>query len=234
MLTLPFSDSIPIYVALGLLIASLAALVSFICRRLYRLIARLRGKHVRPLGVVGSTFRLLLILLAIAVSAAVLMLLGFIQSYVAFTHQKRIATVYCTALPKNGNEMTLRLVTVDSPTGGRLYRFRLLGQQWAIEGHILKWEDWLNFSGLQTMYKLTRVRGRYIRADDEASGPASAYSLISNQDDPGWRWLYKYGEMLPFVHAVYGNTVFSFPSTTKRFGIYVTTSGFMAKEEEGD
>ncbi len=233
MLTLPFPGPIPIYIALGLLIVSLAALVVFIWRRLYRLIARLRGRGVRHAGIVGSTLRLLLILLAIAVFAAVLMLLGFIQSYAAFTHQKRIATVYCTALPKAENEMTLRLVTVDSPTAGRLYRFRILGQQWAVEGHILKWEDWLNFLGLQTMYRLTRVRGRYIRAEDEVSGPASAYSLISNQEDPGWRWLYRYGEMLPFVHAVYGNTVFSFPSTTKRFGIYVTTSGFMTKEEEG-
>jgi hypothetical protein len=34
------------------------------------------------------------------------------------------------------------------------------------------------------------------------------------------------------VDAVYGNTVFTFPSATKIFQISVTTSGFMIEERE--
>jgi len=63
--------------------------------------------------------------------------------------------------------MALWLVTFEPPTIGYLSHHRLRGQQWAVEGHILKWDDWLNLLGLQTMYKLTRVRGRYLRAEDE-------------------------------------------------------------------
>ncbi len=232
--TLPFSGSILIYILLGLLIAATVWLVVFICRRVYRLFCRLRGKPVPRVGIVGSTFRLLAVLLLITATTATLMLLAFIQSYTAFTHRDRIAKVYCTAVPGKEEEMLLKLVTIDSSTGGRLRQFRLFGQQWAIEGHILKWEDWLNFLGLRTMYKLTRVTGRYVRAEDEVSRPASAYSLISNQEDPKWRWLYEYGEFLPFVQAVYGNTVFNFPSPTRSFEIYVTTSGFMATEGKGE
>jgi hypothetical protein len=234
MFTLPFTGSILVYILLGLLIAGLASLVVFLCRRVYRFISRVRGKPVARVGIVGSTFRLLVILLLIAATTATLMLLAFIQSYTAFTHRERIAKVYCTPVPGAKEEMVLKLVTLDSPTGGHLRQFRLFGQQWAIEGHILKWEDWVNFLGLHTMYKLTRVRGRYVRAEDEVARPASAYSLISDQEDPKWRWLYEYGELLPFVHAVYGNTVFNFPSPTKSFEIYVTTSGFMAKEGKGE
>jgi hypothetical protein len=230
MLNPPFSGSVPIYVALGLLILSLALLMGFICRRVYRLIRRLRHRPIPHVGIVTSTLRLLLMLLLIALSAAVLFLSGFIQSYTAFTHRQRAAIVYCAPAEGLEDEMALWLVTFEPPTIGYLSHHRLRGQQWAVEGHILKWDDWLNLLGLQTMYKLTRVRGRYLRAEDESSKPATASSLVEQEEDPRWRWLYEYGARLPFVSAVYGNTVFTFPSDTKTFEIYATPFGFMIEE----
>jgi hypothetical protein len=232
MLNLPFSGSSPIYVVLGLLILSLALLMGFICRRVYRLIRRLRHRPIPHVGTVTSTLRLLLILLAVALSAAVLFLLGFTQSYTAFTHRERAAMVYCAPAESQEDEMVLWLVTFEPPTGGYLSHHRLRGQQWAVEGHILKWDNWLNLLGLQTMYKLTRVRGRYLRAEDESSKPAKAYSLVEHEEDPRWRWLYEYGARLPCVTAVYGNTVFTFPSDSKTFEIYATPFGFMIEEGE--
>jgi hypothetical protein len=232
MLNLPFSGSIPIYIALGLLFVSLAFLIGFIYIRVGRLMYRLRRRPVARVGIVTSTLRLLLILLAVAVSAAILFLFAFSQSYTALTHRALVAEAYCTPVPGQKDEMTLWLVTFESPHVGYLTQYRLGGHQWAIEGHILKWDEWLNFFGLQTMYKLSRVRGRYIRAQDERSKPATAYSLVANEEDPHWRWLYEYGARLPFVTAVYGNTVFTFPSETKTFRIYITPSGFMIGEGE--
>ena len=232
MFSSPFSGSIFIYISLGLLLVSLVLLIGFVYRRVYRLIRRSRHRPEGRISIVASILRLLLILLAIAVSAAMLFLFVFIQSYTAFTHRELAAIVYCAPVAGVKDEMILELVTFESPRVGHSRRYRLRGQQWAIEGHILKWDDWLNFLGLHTMYKLTRVRGRYLRAEDEVKRPATAYSLVANEEDPRWRWLYEYGARLPFIHAVYGNTVFTFPSSTKIFRIYVTTSGFMIEEEE--
>jgi hypothetical protein len=232
MLNLPFSGSIPIYVAVALLIIGLALLLGFIYRRIHRIIRRLRGKPVARLGIIPSTLRLLFILLVIATSAALIFLSAFIQSYTAFTHRKLVAMVHCTPVEGTKDEMVLWLMTFEAPTVGSLSHHRLRGQEWAIDGHILKWNDWLNFIGRHTLYKLTRVRGRYLRAEDESSRPATAYSLVENENDAQWRWLYEYGTRLPFVTAVYGNTVFTFPSKTKIFRIYVTTSGFMIEEGE--
>jgi hypothetical protein len=226
----PFSGSIPIYVASGLLILSLLLLVGFIYKRVDGLMRRLRNKPVARVGIVASAVRLLLILLVLSLSAATLFLFAFIQSYTAFTHGELAAEVYCAAMGGAKDEMIMWLVTFESPTTGCVSHHRLHGQEWAIEGNILKWDPWLNFLGLHTMYKLTRVRGRYLRAEDESSKPATAYSLVEDEEDPRWRWLYEYGARLPFVNAVYGNTVFTFPSQTKTFRIYVTTSGFMIEE----
>lgn len=227
----PFSGSVPIYIALGVLILGLVLLVWFIYRRVSRLINLVRRRPVEHVGMVSSTLRLLLILLVIAVSTATVFLFAFLQSYTTFTHLERIGTVYCTPVPDSENDMLLRLVMAESSTGGRIREYRVLGEQWVIEGHILKWDNWLNFLGLPTMYKLTRVRGRYLKVEDEASMPSTAYSLVPNEEDPVWVWLYQYGAHLPFVKAVYGNAAFTFPSTSKVFYLNATISGFMIQEK---
>lgn len=233
MLNPPVSDSLLIYGALAMLSVGLLMLIFFIAKRVGRIIGRLRRKPTKRLSAIASTLKLLLILLLISASIALLFLGAFIQSYTAFTQRALVTTIHCKTVPGTEDTMVLELVTPQSPAIARNRRYLLRGQQWTVEGHILKWDDWLNFLGLRTMYKLTRVRGRYLRADDEMSKPATVYSLVPNEDDPAWRWLYEYGPRLPFVQAVYGNTVFTFPSEAKTFGIYVTTSGFMIAEKEG-
>lgn len=228
----PFSGFLLIYSALGLLTLALILLMVFVFKRIYRIIRRLRRRRVERVGIIASTLRLLFILLLIAVSLTMLFLGAFMQSYTAFTHRELAATVHCTAVRGTKDVMILHLAIIESPQTAFIHRYRLRGQQWSIEGDILKWDDWLNFIGLHTMYKLTRVRGRYLRTEDEMNMPATVYSLVADEEDPRWRWLYEYGARLPFVEAVYGNTVFTFPSDTKTFGIYVTTSGFMIAEEE--
>ncbi|UCG66264.1 MAG: hypothetical protein JSW12_04340 [Deltaproteobacteria bacterium] len=227
----PFSGSIPIYIAIGVFLLGVVLLIWFVYKRVSRLINLVRRRPVEHVRMVSSTLRLLLILLVIAVSAATVFLFAFLQSYTAFTHLERIGTVYCTPVPDSENDMILRLVMAESSTGGRIREYRVLGEQWVIEGHILKWDNWLNFLGVPTMYKLTRVRGRYLKAEDEASMPSTAYSLVPNEEDPFWVWLYQYGAHLPFVKAVYGNAAFTFPSTSKVFYLNATISGFMIQEK---
>ncbi len=228
----PSPGSMLIYIGLALMAIGLVMLILFIAKRIHRIISHLQRKPMVRLGVMASTLRLLLILLLISISAALLFLGAFIQSYTAFTQRELAAKIRCTTLPGAEDTMILELTTPNSPAPNQIHRYLLRGQQWTVEGHILKWDDWLNFLGLRTMYKLTRVRGRYLRADDETNKPATVYSLVKNEDDPRWRWLYEYGPRLPFVQAVYGNTVFTFPSETKTFDVYVTTSGFMVSEKE--
>jgi len=135
----PFSGSMLIYSALGLLTIGMALFMVFIVRRVLRILRRVGRKPVKRLGVIASTLRLLLILLLIAVSLAFLFLGAFIQSYTAFTHREFAATIYCTPVPGTEDTMILELVTRESPTAAHSRRYRLRGQQWTVEGHILKW-----------------------------------------------------------------------------------------------
>ncbi|MBI2486736.1 MAG: hypothetical protein HYW01_07235 [Deltaproteobacteria bacterium] len=152
---------------------------------------------------------------------------AFIQSYQSVTKKELVAIVRCTPLDSKIGDMRIELKFVKNGEIEKAQELIIKGDQWSIEGDILKWEDWLNLIGLHTMYKLTRVRGRYVDTLDEIQHAPTVYSLVENEEDPEWRWLYKYGHKLPFVIAVYGNTVFTYPSGERTYEIYVTTSGFM-------
>jgi hypothetical protein len=100
-----------------------------------------------------------------------------------------------------------------------------------IEGDILKWDNWLNFLGLRTRYRLTRLQGRYIRTQEELQEPRSVYSLTDEESHPSWKYLYQLGHRLPLVSTVYGSAVFQLSGDKKRYTVYVGTSGFTVREE---
>jgi hypothetical protein len=155
-----------------------------------------------------------------------------VQSYQRFTKEELVAEVRCVPLADDTDSMFLELTPIVNGKQLSAREFLLKGDQWALEGDILKWDNWLNFAGLHTMYKLTRVRGRYVDYQDEVSRQPSIYSLVEHENDPRWRWLYKYGHRLRFVDAVYGNTVYTYPSENNIFEVYVSTTGYVVKVKE--
>lgn len=230
MFNFPFELSgIILISAISLILAALT-LLYLLANRIRRTIKKLRLQQTKYIGVGQHVIRFTMTFLWMAVSAAILFLAAFIQSYQNFTKEELVAEVRCVPLQENGAaSMHLELIPVQA--GQRLppRSFLLNGDQWALEGDILKWDDWLNFAGIHTMYKLTRIRGRYVNYQDEINQPPSVYSLVEQEDDPRWRWLYKYGHQLRFVDAVYGNTVYTYPSQQNIFEVYVSTSGFTVK-----
>ena len=69
---------------------------------------------------------------------------------------------------------------------------------------------------------------------DEIHQEETAYSLVKEEDHPFWRYLYQYGYKLPMVSTVYGNAVFQTAGKNKHFLIYVSPSGFVAREKVGE
>lgn len=224
---LPFDSNPFIYIFLASLLLGIIALLFLILNLLGRTIRSIRGKGIIRISFVQNGFRFTLIVLWILFSAAALLLTAFIQSYQSVTKKELVAIVRCTPLDSKIGDMRIELKFVKNGEIEKAQELIIKGDQWSIEGDILKWEDWLNLIGLHTMYKLTRVRGRYVDTLDEIQHAPTVYSLVENEEDPEWRWLYKYGHKLPFVIAVYGNTVFTYPSGERTYEIYVTTSGFM-------
>ena len=195
---------------------------------LTRTILRRKGPSPRLLA---SLRNLILITLWVAVFGMVFFLGSFLRAYHTFTYEKPVAKI--VVQPTDINKTSLITFKEMSPSGGRTEReYAIHGDQWMIEGDILKWDNWLNFLGLHTRYRLTRLQGRYIAAQDELRQPRSVYSLVQEESHPFWDYLYRFGQHLPFVSTVYGSAVFQLSGDKQRYLVYVGTSGFLVRQEE--
>jgi hypothetical protein len=158
-------------------------------------------------------------------------LLG-LRAYHAFNYEKPVAEIITEPLEGGKlSQVTLRQFLSSNTQISR--NFLLRGDQWVIEGDILKWDSWINFLGLHTRYRLTRLRGRYLTTDEEIIQKKTIYSLVKDENHVFWRYLYRYGQRLPFISTVYGNAAFQASRARGRYLIYVGTSGFVVREEEG-
>jgi hypothetical protein len=217
---------------LGILLGLIFLLV-FFYRRLRFVARRISRKPASAPGPVASLRNLLVIFLWTAVFGIVFFAGFFFQAYYAFNREEPVAKVTFTPFPQEQrNLVTLELFEPEEDH--EIHRFEVSGDQWMLEGDILKWKKWMNFLGFHTRYRLTRLRGRYIRSSDERTKPAEIYSLVEIEDHPIWGFLYRHGASLPFVSTAYGNAVFQSSQQPSTFLVYVTTSGFMTRRIEED
>ncbi len=171
-------------------------------------------------------------LLWIFICLATLALLGLLfglRSYRVFTQETLVARVLCEPTPKGSPYAFFLSVTwINGASPGKPQRFGLHGDQWSLGGDILKWHPWLNLFGIRNCHKVTRLSGRYWKAQDEEKKPRSAYDLNGGTDWV-WRLLYRVGAYLPLVEGVYGNAAYQEARPGAAFGLYVTPSGYLVK-----
>ncbi|MBI1953955.1 MAG: hypothetical protein HYS41_07535 [Candidatus Omnitrophica bacterium] len=168
-------------------------------------------------------------LFACLAALALLGLLFGLRSYRVFTEETLVAAVRCETAPKSSaQDYFLEITWVRDGAPGQTERFPMRGEQWAIGGDILKWHPWLNLFGIRNCHKVTRLAGRYLKAEDEAKKPRSVYDLHGGTDWI-WRLLYRIGAYLPLVEAVYGNAAYQEARPGVAFGLYVTPSGYLVK-----
>jgi hypothetical protein len=214
--------------AIGVLIGILL-LLYYLVRRINWFIRAFSGKKAARPKLLASLRNLVTLFLWIAVFGMIMFFGFFLRAYYAFTLEEPVAEVMVQPL---GEDETSRVTLIQYvPADSQITRqFLIKGDQWVLEGDILKWDDWLNFMGLHTRYRLTRIRGRYLRTTDEMKEQPTIYSLVENENHPLWRYLYNYGPDLPMVSTVYGNAVFQTSGKEKRFKIFVGLSGFVVRE----
>lgn len=164
---------------------------------------------------------------------AVVFFTAYLRAYHVFTKQELVAIIECLPSSDSSFDFELQLTPVIKKKQRSPQSFGIKGDQWAVGGDILEWHSFANLLGLHSMYRLTRVEGRYEKAADQSEQPHSAYSLTDG-DSKFWRTMYKIGDKLPFVSSVYGNTVYMEPSFTDSFQVFVTISGFSVKRLRQD
>jgi hypothetical protein len=214
---------------IGLLVG-FVLLFYFLFRRINWII-NIFSKEKKPApGILSSLRNLVLIMLWTSVFGMLLFAGFFLRAYQVYTMEEPVAEIYTEPLD---TESTCRVTLKQFVDGDSQITksFLIKGDQWMLEGDILKWDNLINFLGLQTRYRLTRIRGRYILTEDELNQQQTVYSLVENETHPTWRLLYKYGTNLPFVSTVYGDAVFQVSDSNTAYLVFVTPSGFIVREK---
>ncbi len=214
------------WIGVAMLVAGILFLVMFKHGFAVRRQRRAQGDSRARKGFIIGLLQFVSILLIMASSLLIIFSGMLLRSYRSFSDRELVARLHAVRISLSPPRMQVTFLNGGAPELDNR-QFEMDGDQWALEGNVLKWADWLGVLGLQANYKLTRLRSRYLDANDEREKPASVHVLSDETAGGAWQWLFRRGESLPFVQAVYGNSVYAFPETEKVFHVYVAASGFM-------
>ncbi|MBD3225577.1 MAG: hypothetical protein GF313_12685 [Caldithrix sp.] len=222
MITSPF---LLIYIGLSGILLVIFYLIYMVFLRKHK-----PSKRNRAIVLKTITGRLITLLFIVLLCIALIFIGAFLHGYNVFTTLQPVAEI--SVQPYNDNDQ-LAWITVeyiDHPGNKIKDNYLIRGDQWMVEGDILKWDNWLHLVGLKTQYRLTRIRGRYLRSEDEIEKKPSIYKLDEREDHPFWSFLYHYGTQIPFVHAVYGNAAYQTTDRHRVFLLKVSIHGFIIEE----
>lgn len=149
-----------------------------------------------------------------------------LKGYKNFTYNKPIFSIECSL--KEKDSFMLKLTPLDGDESEAEF-YNVKGQQFVIEGHIIKWENFFVAVGMKPLYQVTRLTGRYISFEDEKEKERSVYKL--GEETKFWRLLMKYGEKVPGIDAVNGISSFKDAEENKGYRVSIIHSAFVIKEE---
>lgn len=165
------------------------------------------------------------VLLAVAIS--LLWVTFIVQSYLGLTGEIKVAHIHAAPIANVAHEMSVELILYDGnghTTSDNTYL--LQGDEWMLQGDIVKFPAWLNVIGLHAGYKLTRLEGRYDDINLENSAHHTAIAL-NGGDDNFFKTTYAHKSWFgPFVDAAYGNAVFQ---TKGSFDVFATQDALIAR-----
>jgi len=228
----PYLQSVFIYIGLAIISFGVFLLFYMIIKAFINTLKKNNEKSKKQSSPLIQSIKLISVLLLIVLGFAIFFFGMFVQSVTTFTKKTLVAEVWCKEVDLNDYTMSLVLVKKQGVDANIARPYLIKGDQWFVRGDVIKWENWVNFMGLHTGYRLTRIGGDFIDLEDQEKLKPSNYSLLPAEESGFWKWLIKFGYKIPIINDVYGNASFKYPAKNKKFNVYVTTSGFSIETED--
>lgn len=150
-----------------------------------------------------------------ALGAALIFLALFLQTFSRYIDEEHLGWVYAQ---KHDNSMYVSFYDLKADS---LHQFTIKGDQWMIEGKILRWNLLLRFLGKSSMYKIVRFSGRW-----EREGEYSFYDMEGNAGL--WEYIMKHYRDIPMIDAAYGIGAFQY-AMEDTFDVYINDTGFILR-----
>jgi hypothetical protein len=176
-----------------------------------------RGRFIRAggagLGGIGSA--------AIA-TAAVLLALMYV-SYERLTAEQVVASITFRQTAPDAYEARLM---VDGQLD-RLYELR--GDEWQMDARLVTWKPPATVLGLDPVYKLERLSGRYADIGRERSEARTVYDLAEDSALDVWMLAREYPLFTPGIDAHYGSGTYAPMADGARFDVSLSRDALIAR-----
>jgi len=189
-----------------------------------------RSMGNRPqLPVGGGRYVLALVtsIIAFAVGFATLSLLVMLQSWQAFTKKTHVAEIQAIELAPHKLRVYLVPIEADGARGSTEI-YDVDGNQWQVGGDVLRFRPIVTALGVDTVFRLTRVEGRWDAAADANSHKGTAYDRAP--PSATWSSLYRGTDHAPLkwlIAGAHGQYVSQLPDRRAVFDVYVTPNGYV-------
>jgi hypothetical protein len=167
--------------------------------------------------------RLLFGLLLFFVFAFVAAVALDLRTYLRLSGEKPVATLSFAALGPQQFHATL------TETDGRVRSIDLRGDDWELDARILKWKGWATVLGMDPVYRLERLEGRYRNAGQESH---DYHSVLELANDPGldfWALVQRQSSWMPWADATYGTGTYLPMADGAQYQVSVTPTGLLAR-----
>ncbi len=200
---------------LGISVVSTALALLFLARTL---------RHTRQGRLLRAGGSGLSCVVSVAIAAAVMIIAFSYYSYERLTAERIVSTVEFRAT--GPDEFRARLMVASRPD----QVFTLRGDEWQIDARLISWKPPMAMLGLESIYRLDRLSGRYAAIDREQRELRTVHELSPEQPLDLWRIARGVPSfLLPGIDAYYGTATYVPMADGARFEVSLSRDALIAR-----
>ena len=161
-------------------------------------------------------------LLLLAVAALMVVISINLYTYDRLTHESKAAEISFQEIGPQHFGSTLKFKN-------KIQILDLRGDDWQIDARVLKWRGMAVLFGLDTLYRLDRLSGRYRDVEQEKTAPRTVYSLSEEKGLDLWLMVNKFKRWIPWVDALYGSATYMPMVDGASYTVFVSFTGLLAR-----
>ena len=158
-----------------------------------------------------------------ALGGAALVLLASVYSYGRLVEEQRVSSISFRQI--SPQEYEARLM-IDGESD-RLFVLR--GDEWQIDARIVTWSPPMTILGLDPLFMLERLRGRYSSIDSERSEQPTVHSISPELPVDVWQAARRFPALTPGVDAYYGTATYVPMADGARFDVSLSRDALIAR-----
>lgn len=158
-----------------------------------------------------------------AIGTAGVMLFMSYLGYQRLTAEQLVAVIEFT---QSGTEEYTARLMID----GQIDRLLpLSGDEWQLDARVLTWKPPATILGLDPVYQLERLSGRYTSVDRERSAPRTVHSLAEERPLDLWSLARNFPRFTPGMDAYYGTATYLPMADGARFQVTLSRDALIAR-----